>query len=338
MPRETKTFGFADLAVKNKGNNKFLSSVNDLINWTKLEKIIKKYDKRGKSVDGTPAYSSLLLFKIILLQTWFNLSDPQVEEAVNDRISFMKFLDLSISSDIPDHSTICRFRNMLNDKKVFEKLFKEVNIQLEKLNLIVKTGAIVDASIVSANRRPRKVMEVIPEDRKEDEITGESVVIEYSKDPDARWIKKGRKSLFGFKIHNAVDGNGFILGGSVTSANVADMKELENILLDIDLPNGSSLMADKGYAYKINRELLKECGYEDLIMVKKQRGKDLSDFDKSLNKAISKIRYRVEQTFGLLKLHFGFDRARYVGIDKFEMEYRIKAMAFNIKKAVGILV
>lgn len=339
MNKEIKTFGFADLATQNKGNNKFLNSVNELIDWNRIEKIITKYDKRGKNAVGNSSYSGLLLFKMILLQTWFNLSDVEVEEASNDRISFMKFLDLSIESDIPDHSTISRFRTRLNSKNAFDMLFKEINKQLEEKELIVKTGAIIDASIISANRRPNKIVNMVEDRKEEDNSTTNQIEmddIELSKDPDAKWIKKGSKSYFGYKIHNAVDENGFILGGSVSAANVADMRELENILDDINLPVGSAVMGDKGYAYPSLREELKKRKYEDFIMLKKKKNQVLSEFEKAFNKGISKIRYRVEQTFGVLKQHYNFTRVRYVGLEKVKMEYRIKSMALNIKKAVNI--
>ena len=138
MYRESKNFGFGDLAIGNKGKNDFLISVNTLLDWDSIEKILKASLKRGFNAIGQPPYSELLLFKILLLQTWFNLSDTKVEEAINDRISFIKFLNLSIESDTPDHSTISRFRNSLIKDNLDKKLFLEVNRQLESKGILVK--------------------------------------------------------------------------------------------------------------------------------------------------------------------------------------------------------
>ena len=125
--------------------------------------------KRGFNAICQPPYSELLLFKILLLQTWFNLSDTKVEEATNDRISFIKFLTLSIESDTPDHSTISRFRNSLIKDNLDKKLFLEVNRQLESKGILVKNGAIVDATIISSGRRFKKIDDLATEDRKEED-------------------------------------------------------------------------------------------------------------------------------------------------------------------------
>ena len=137
MYRENVNFSFGDLAIGNKGKNDFLISVNTLLDWVSIEKILKSNLKRGFNAIGQPPYSELLLFKILLLQTWFNLSDTKVEEAINDRISFIKFLTLSIESDTPDHSTISRFRNSLIKDNLDKKLFLEVNRQLESKGILV---------------------------------------------------------------------------------------------------------------------------------------------------------------------------------------------------------
>jgi IS5 family transposase len=119
----------------------------------------------------------------------YGLSDPGLEEPLNDRISFIRFSGFSLSSPLPDYSTICRFRNTLLELNPYEKLFEEILRQLETRGLLVKEGAIIDATIVESSRRPRKVMEIIPEDRKEEETTDVSSIISYSDDTDVTWIK-----------------------------------------------------------------------------------------------------------------------------------------------------
>ena len=163
MYKEKTAKGFGDIAITNKGNSEFLIKVKELIEWEKLNKILQSKLKRNKNAAGNPPYSELLLFKILLLETWFNLSDEKVEEAINDRISFIKFLELSLESSTPDHSTISRFRNSLIKSDLDKELFCEINRQLETKGILVKSGIIVDATIVSSSRRPKKIIEIAEE-------------------------------------------------------------------------------------------------------------------------------------------------------------------------------
>jgi len=339
MYKETTTKGFGDMAITNKGNNEFLKKVKELIDWEKINKILQSKLNRNKNAAGNPPYSELLLFKILLLETWFNLSDEKVEEAINDRISFIKFLELSVESETPDHSTINRFRNSLTKLDIDKELFLEINRQLEIKGILVKSGIIVDATIISSSRRPKKIIETVEEDRKEKETdeaekNKESHKVVYSKDVDAGWIKKGNKYYYGHKVHNAVTPSGFIVGGILTSANKSDINNFENVMNEIGiLEENIPILADKGYASTSNRDYLSKKKLKDKIMHKAVKGKALTEEQKEENRNISKYRYVIEQTFGLLKLHFGFDRMRYIGNRKSSLEYRIKAMAFNLKKA-----
>lgn len=345
MYKEKTNMTFGDLSMRNRGKNEFLENVKALIDWNSLEKLLKENLKRGINAVGNPCYSELLLFKILLLQTWYNLSDPKVEEAINDRISFTRFLDISVESEVPDHSTISRFRNSLVDNNLDKQLFLEINQQLIKKGILVKNGAIVDATIVTSSRRPRKVDElVVVEDRNENiEINENSqveeksvetkIVTTYSDDLEAKWIKKYGKYLYGYKIHNAVNDKGYILGGVITGANAADITHLEDVLNEIMLEEGLSVLADKGYPSIKNSELLESRNLVNKIMKKASKSRKLTEEEIDENREISKFRYRVEQTFGLLKLHFGFDRMRYIGIRKAELEYNLKSLCFNMKKA-----
>lgn len=132
----------------------FFTQINTLINWDSIEKIIDKDYYRGKSAVGHPSYSGLLLFKMCLLQSWYGLSDYEIEDRLNDSISFSYFCGMNIDQVAPDHSTLSRFRTALTKTKTFEKLFSSINAQLESHNIIVKTGLIVDASIIDTPLRP----------------------------------------------------------------------------------------------------------------------------------------------------------------------------------------
>ena len=325
------------MAISSKGDNKFLQAVDLIMDWDTLSDIFKRNSKVSKY--GATSYSKILLFKIILLQTWYNLSDPAVEEQINDRISFIKFLKISLDSPTPDHSTISRFRNFLLENKLYDKLFYEVNRQLISNNLIVKNGAIVDATVISSARRPRKVVKgEFVEDRKEEETSlttsEDNKIVTYSDDKDASWLKKRGKFIYGYKGHNLVNFDGYFLGGHVTPANISDINQLEKMILESNLESGISVLADKGYMSKKNVELVNKLGFQDGIMRKKVKNRELTEEEKAKNKEISKVRYRVEQSFGLLKQHFGYDRMRYIGLEKCDLENTLKMLSLNIKKGV----
>jgi IS5 family transposase len=336
----TNTFttpGFADYILETRGApNTFLDKINSIIDWKNIEKVLKKKYTKKASADGRPAYPPLPMFKLLLLQRWYGLSDPGTEEALKDRISFIRFTGFSLQSPLPDHSTICRFRNTLLTESIYETLFSGVNRQLEERHLLVRgvNAAIVDATIVESSQRPRKVIEVMPEDRKEED-TGTSKVT-YSKDTDATWIRKGKRPYYGYKAHISVDAkDGYVTGGHVTPANIADTTELEK-LVD-HLPEGTIVLADKGYASEKNRNILKERKLEDGIMDKAARNRPLTPIEIITNKLISTLRYKVERSIGTLKRGYHFCRMRYIGLIKANMEFLLTAMAFNLKKAAAMI-
>ena len=336
MVRKTKekyNLSFGEMAISTKGENKFLQAVDLVIDWKAINSIFDRFVEPSQY--GATPYSKLLLFKIILLQTWYNLSDPAVEEQINDRISFIKFLKISLDSPTPDHSTISRFRTSLLENNLYDKLFNEVNRQLIHNNLIVKSGAIVDATVISSARRPRKTIKgELVEDRKEGDLKETKVEVTYSDDKDAAWLIKMHKFHYGYKAHNLVNYDGYFLGGHVTGANVSDMNQLEKMISESNLDSGISILADKGYMSKKNVNLLETLGFKDGLMRKKVKNKDITEEEKNKNREISKIRYRVEQSFGLLKKHFGYERMRYIGREKCNLENTLKMLSFNIKKGI----
>jgi IS5 family transposase len=171
-----------------------------------------------------------MMFKVLLLQSWHNLSDAEMEYALCDRFSFARFAGFSLEDETPDHTTICRFRNLLIDNKLLRKLPDEVNRQLEHQGKLVRKGCIVDATIISSSAHPAKRVDIesVPEDRKEDEV---SVTVSYSHDTGAAWTKKGNKYHYGYKAHVATDSkHGFVLCAHVTPANRADTAELAEVL------------------------------------------------------------------------------------------------------------
>lgn len=324
----------------------FLDQIEAIVDWRPIEKLLKTKLKRKANAIGNPAYPVLPMFKALLLQRWFNLSDPGLEEALYDRISFVRFTGFSIEDSVPDETTICRFRNGLIKLKLMDKLLDIINGQLEELKLLVREGAIVDASVVESQRRPRKVVDVMSEDRAEDELPDEAgkseqndtVSISYSDDKDAAWLKKGKRGYYGYKVHVATDSrDGFFLGGHATPANKSDTGEFQELMGAVDLAEGAYVFADKAYSSFVNRTFLAKNKLNDGTMDRKPRGGSLTEYEKLRNKAISMARYIVERSLGTFKSCYSFARARYLGIEKVEAELKLIGMAFNLKKAVRLL-
>ena len=338
MPAKKTAPDFADCLVPHSPKQSFLSKVDEVIDWKPIEKQLKKQYWRTQNAIGNAAYPALPMFKALLLQRWYELSDAALEESLYDRVSFIRFCGFQMSGPRPDETTICRFRSALREVKLYERLFKTLNQQLEAGGLLVKSGAIVDATLVESQRRPTKIIEVEPEDEDDvDQATAQARVF-YSDDTEANWTVKMGRPHYDYKRHMAVDSrNGFILGGHVTSASRSDMNELESTLEDADLKAGTLVMADKGYCSRANRERLSRLGHYDGIMHKTARGRALDPEQKEFNRTISKLRYQVERAFGTLKRDYGFRRARYLGQAKLEVEFFLNAFCFNVKKAVRLV-
>ncbi len=161
MQKNNNQMSFTSMYVtKRKLKSEFFIQINKLVNWKEIEALIQTHYNNGLSVAGRSSYSGLLLFKMCLLQTWYGLSDYEVEEKVNDSLSFMQFVGLQLEDEVPDHSVISRFRLELTKKDVFEKIFEKINTHLESKGLIVKTGAIVDATVTDSplNQKAKLLM------------------------------------------------------------------------------------------------------------------------------------------------------------------------------------
>jgi IS5 family transposase len=344
MPK-LKGFGFADYELQNRFKEETLyDKVDKIIDWSKIDKILKRYYKRNKDALGNPAYPPLQMFKILLVQRWENLSDPQMEFALKDRLSVIKFVGFSITDSVPDHSTINRFRNELCRLRVYDKLLEELNNQLSSKGFKIsgRKEKVIDVTVVKSSRRPRKVIKgEVVSDRKEGEeqsaVSDSNNKVEYSDDIEAGWLKKGNKYYYGHKASVIVDAEGYFEGGLTFPANESDVGKLQETIEKVKLGEGIELYGDKGFSSKSNREYLLGRGIIDKIMHKKPKGRELHWILKLWNKGISGVRFVVEQTFGLFKKHLGFSRFRYVGRDKNEMELYLVGIVHNLKKASKML-
>ncbi len=201
-----------------------------------------------------------MLFKIELLRVWYGLSDEGVEEMVNDRISFSRFVGLSLAEPAPDSTTVLRFRSAMAEAGTLDQVLREINRQLEAQGLVVKSGAIIDTSVTDSPRRPRGRKEYAAVvDRREEEGAAAAAaamlreVPRPNVDGEARWIRKAGHLRFGYKRHTVTDPNGMILAEETTAANERGTRHFEGPLRRGGLPRGIPIYADKGYASAENR-------------------------------------------------------------------------------------
>ncbi len=284
------------------------------------------------------------MFRIMLIKSWYGLSDYQMEEQLFYNTIFLWFCHLSLENPIPDHSTICRWRQRFSEKGIIEKLLEEINFQLSKHNITINKGVIVDATIVESKARHRRREIIETEPVGDEELTEQQtfqateLIVEESKDPDARWLKKGKKCVYGYKGHTVVDKTyGLVQKVAVTPANVYDGNMLNSLIDSTCLPEETEVLADKGYCSQANEDILKEKNLVSKIMRKKKKNqlKDTELID--YNYQISKDRYRIERSFGGLKKHYGWGRSIYVGLKKTSDYLILGALAFNLKRSIKIL-
>lgn len=347
---------FFEYAVKDRlGQENKLVKIESLIDWQPIkEKLACVYKNEYKMIAGVKPYSSLSMFKALLLQSWHSLSDAKLEEALRVRIDFMLFIGVGIEHNTPDETTICRFRNRLVSKGLDKELFREINRQLEARGLKVEktTGAVIDATVVESAARPNRCIDMAI-DRNEKESSedmfnndndngnkveskqGEIKIYE-SKDSDAKWLKKGKRCYFGYKLFLSTDDkDGYATEVDVTPANKSEAKHFEEFVEDIPIEKGTRIYGDKAYASRKNREILRSKKLKDGLMEKAVRGKLLTDKQKLKNSLISKQRHIIEQGYGTMKRILKFSRASYMGITKVRAEAFRKATCFNLLKAVN---
>ena len=346
MKQQLSSLSFADLLFgQRKVKQTFFSQIDNIIDWNPIRGIIEIAYTKGNKATGRPSYDSFVLFKIELLRTWYGLSDGEVEEQVNDRLSFSRFVGLGLEDVAPDSTTVCRFRNILVEADLYDMVLNEINRQLEQQGVIVKRGAIVDASITDSPRRPRgrKEYEIV-EDRDEEtgKLKSEKAMLKEKLKPnvdgEARWIKKMGRLHFGNKRHSVTDENGLVLAEETTAANESDIKHLETPLKKANLPKKTLVYADKGYDSAENKETLARMKLKSRIMHKGTRAHKITEREKRVNVAISKIRYRVERTFGSIHRWFRGGTARYVGLAKTHAQHIMEAVAYNLYRTPGIIV
>lgn len=298
-----------------------LDDTEALLDWSKIETHLSSiYDAKT----GRPSYPLLTLFRSLLLGVWYRLSDVQLAQCLYRDLLFRKFCHLELSADVPEASTLGRFRNKLVEHDLWEVLLGEINLQLESKNIIMTEGRIniIDATPIEAAQSG----------------SGKGKDGQATRDPEAGWhVKKdsrGRhKSTYGFSVHTGVDEDGFVHRQSVTPGNVHDSQERDTLLLGDE----TALYADAAYSSEETRATLERFNIKDQVQRKGYRGHPLSDADKVRNKEIAVMRSGGERPFATYKHHYGLVRTRFMGLAKNITCYGIAAMALNIRKGARFL-
>jgi IS5 family transposase len=341
-------FSFTDLSLFNSMEHnrsiKRMEKINAIINWPRIESLLLKHYTVGKSAEGADAYPPLLLLKCFLIQQWFHIdSDPELETQINDRISFKKFLGLSFDQPSPDHSTFSRFRNRLS-KKAMSEINHEVLMQFTSKGLTINEGIAIDARLVQSASHPlsnEKLQEAkVKSETPEGKVDINGKALKFSRDLESDWTVKNDVAHFGLKEHASVDiKQGFVLATEMTPASHHDSPYLPLCVAGSCHTKEpiKKVYADKGYFGKPNREFLSMNNIEDGIMRKATTGSELTEYETERNKAISRVRYIVEQYFGLSHLYNKAYRARFPKLIKNALDALFRQMAFNLFRASRIL-
>jgi IS5 family transposase len=270
----------------------FLSEMDRVMPWAELCALIEPvYPKAG---NGRPPIGLERMLRIYFLQQWFNLSDPGVEEALNDSVAMARFVGLDLGAHaVPDETTICKFRHRLEAHDLGSRLFQEVLAYLEAQGLRISRGTIVDATIINAPSSTKNASK--------------------TRDPDMHQTRKGQQWYFGMKAHVGVDSRTKLIHSvAATAANVADSTVLPDLL------HGDETRVWGDQAYRGQEQAIRDAAPQARDFTNRRyRYKDrVDEVERAKNKTKSRVRAKVEHVFAVIKLKFGFTKVRYRGLDK----------------------
>lgn len=316
MHRVAGQRSFLDVQIEAEGlgRNAELEAIEGAVAWDDLAAVVACV---YASPEGRPSYPPLVMVKLLLIQQWYGLSDPRLEFLLRDSLSMRRFVGLSASAGTPDHSTVSRFRSALREAGLDEALFEALNLQLEARGLMVKAGTILDATLVKA-ARPRK------------QATG----AKSPREPDADWTIKNGRSHFGYKAHIGVDqGSGLIRKARLTPAKTAESLVADGLITGDE----AAVYADKAYEHKARRVRLKAARIKDRIMHRSHKNQTaLPLWQARRNRLIAPIRAAVERVFAVWKRWWGYDRVRYIGLERNQTQLALICIAYNIKRAAKL--
>lgn len=321
-------FDVSERIEKIKAYNNPLLRLREYIDFDFFRNELETYFKKDKdySKGGRPPYDYVLMFKILIIQHYYNISDDQTEFCINDRFSFMEFLGLRIGQKIPDAKTIWHFKNELSREDMVNKLFTLLHNQLLADGIILNKGTIIDASFVNVPKQRNSVEEneAIKEGKK---VEGWSDAKARQKDTDARWTKKNDETHYGYKDHVKADvDTKLITKYSVTDASVHDSQEMDGLLDE----NDRVIYADSAYRSASFEESLNNAGIESKIQEKGVRNKPLNSKQKASNKKKSKIRVRVEHIFGFITNSMNGMYIRCIGAIRAKTAIGMKNLTYNL--------
>lgn len=292
------------------GQNAQLDKIAAVVDWSGVEAALAPL-RSGQR--GAPPYPALMMLKALLLQQWYQLSDPGLEQALADRLSFRRFLGLGLEDSTPDHSTLWRFREALGQAGLDTAVFSLLESQLIQQGLIIKRGTLVDATLVQAQgHQPRRGG--------------------VATDPDAAPTRRGKAFYYGYKAHVAVDqDSGLVRRAVLTAANLNDTQMGDALLCGDE----AAYYADAAYDTHARRAMLRERGIQDRIVHRPNKHHpELPPALKQVNRAIAVVRARVETTFAVWKRHYGYRQVRYFGLSRNQTQLTLMAIASNLKRAV----
>ena len=330
--RENGQFNFVDALMPQSGSGR-LDRMSALVKWYRFEKILNRL--RDDKSAGRPAYPPLVMFKALLLQSLYGLSDAELEEVLGDRLSFKRFVGLALDAQVPDHSTLCRFRNLLVSEGLLDKLFGELDRQLDAAGLILRRGTMLDATVIeTTSARPPKggnaaLKAAAAADDGQPDLPRPS-------DPDARFTKRKGKagSAYGYKAHVGVDQvSGLIRKVITTPANVNDTVVADDLISGDE----ASAIGDGAYHTHKRERALRQKGIKPRLMRRPNKHHpELPPRLVKLNRLIARRRAAVETTFATLKRRMGLGLIRYRGLVKAKAQVLVAAMVFNMCRWVTL--
>jgi len=312
----------------------FLEKLNNNIAWEIFREPVEKAlrEKERKGPGGRPPNDAVIMVKTLILRELYQLSDDAMEFQIMDRLSFQRFLGLSLSDDVPDAKAIWYYRNELTKAGVIKKLFYRFYKELEKKRIIANKGIIVDATFseVPRQRNSREENQEIKEGKVPEEWQKEENEAKLrQKDTDARWTKKNGQSHYGYKNHIKVDAKSKIIKGyTVTSAEVHDSQETEALLDDGDV--GQLMYGDSAYRSEEIEEVLAKRNVKSMIHEKAYRNRPLTKTQKRRNRAKSRTRARVEHVFGFMENTMKITRLRPIGKQRIEGIIGLINLTYNM--------
>ena len=310
-----------------------LERLNKVISWDIFLPTFQELEnKERKSNAGAKPYSPLLMFKILILQRYYNLGDKQLEYQILDRLSFCRFLGLTLSDKVPDEKTVWDFRERLTNQGLDTKLFAVFHAKLEENSLIAHEGKIIDASFVEMPRQRNN-----REENKHIKETGtapgqweNTPNKKRQKDVDARWTKKNNETHFGYKDHVKIDNkHKFIDTQLTTDASVHDSQALDS-LLDEETDKDCDIWADSAYTGEDQEKTIKKYKMNNKVHEKGKRNTPLTEAQKESNKEKSKTRARVEHVFGFIEASMNRLQLNCIGIKRTAAMVSLINLTYNL--------